>query len=201
MKNPKIFGIGFHKTGTSSLGAALSILGYRVAGPFGATDPDIARKALPTALTLVEQFDAFQDNPWPIIYKELDERYPSSKFILTVRSTDEWIRSVVRHFGNETTPLRQWIYGVGSPLEQEDIYIKRYKAHNEEVLDYFRDRPKDLLVLEIADGSGWETLCPFLDRDIPSCDFPHANKSSDIRNLVRRNSLYKIARAKLETKT
>ncbi|MEE2776427.1 MAG: sulfotransferase [Acidobacteriota bacterium] len=29
----KVFGIGFHKTGTSSLGAALEVLGYRVRAP------------------------------------------------------------------------------------------------------------------------------------------------------------------------
>ncbi|MYB38984.1 MAG: hypothetical protein F4Y26_16695 [Gammaproteobacteria bacterium] len=42
---PKVFEIGFDKTGTKSLGAALGILGYRVCGPVGAKDPDIAPKA------------------------------------------------------------------------------------------------------------------------------------------------------------
>lgn len=43
----KIFCIGFHKTGTKSLGTALDILGYRVCGPVGVKDPDIAKNVLP----------------------------------------------------------------------------------------------------------------------------------------------------------
>jgi hypothetical protein len=40
----KVFGIGFHKTGTSSLGRALSMLGYRVADVQGVWDQDIAEE-------------------------------------------------------------------------------------------------------------------------------------------------------------
>ena len=43
MTNPKVFGIGFHKTGKTSLGHALERLGYRVAGPQGIRCPKIAR--------------------------------------------------------------------------------------------------------------------------------------------------------------
>jgi UDP-N-acetylmuramate-alanine ligase len=38
----KVFCIGFHKTGTTSLAVALKTLGYRVTGPNGVHDPDIA---------------------------------------------------------------------------------------------------------------------------------------------------------------
>ena len=116
MRDPKVFGIGFHKTGTKTLAAALRTLGYRVTGPNGATDPDIANNALEMCFSLVGQFDAFQDNPWPVMYKTLDRAYPQSKFVLTVRPTDEWIASVVDYFGREETPMRKWIYGAGSPL-------------------------------------------------------------------------------------
>ncbi len=40
------------------------------------------------AYELVAQYDAFQDNPWPIIYKGLDVKYPDSKFILMLRDPD-----------------------------------------------------------------------------------------------------------------
>ena len=39
LKGQKVFCVGFHKTGTKSLGAALTALGYRVIGPSGARDP------------------------------------------------------------------------------------------------------------------------------------------------------------------
>lgn len=173
---PKVFCIGFHKTGTSSMAAALSNLGYRVAGPYGVNDPNIENNVLSMAYSLAEEFDAFQDNPWPILYKELDAKFPGSKFILTLRSPESWIKSQVNHFGKEETPMRKWIYGVGCPEGNEDVYLSRFKRHYQEVIEYFVDRPHDLLVLDLPKGDGWEKLCPFLGVDIPSDPFPHENK-------------------------
>lgn len=173
----KVFCIGFHKTGTTSLGAALANLGYRVAGAAGISDPNIEKNVLPMAYDLVEKYDAFQDNPWPIIFKELDAKYPGNKFILTVRNSESWIKSQVNHFGRNETPMRRWIYGVGCPEGNEAIYVKRFENHVEEVRRYFQDRPEDLLVLDLAKGDAWENLCPFLGVDNPGIEFPHANKA------------------------
>jgi hypothetical protein len=161
------------------LSAALELLGYRVTGPNHQNDPDIETKILSIAYDLIEQHDAFQDNPWPIIYKQLDEKYPGSKFILTLRDPESWINSQVKHFGRRNTPMRKWIYGVGHPKGHEALYLERYNTHNIEVQDYFKYRPEDLLVIELAKGDGWEKLCPFLEKDIPDVAFPHANRAAD----------------------
>lgn len=187
----KVFCIGFHKTGTTSLAVALQTLGYRVTGPNRTEDPDIATNVYRMAYDLVEKYDAFQDNPWPILYKNLDRRYPGSKFIFTLRSTQSWITSQVKHFGRRETPMRQWIYGVGCPEGNEAIYTRVYDEHNQGVLEHFRGRPSDLLVMDLAKGDGWEKLCPFLDKPVPDIPFPHANKASDrneglIAKLVKR---------------
>jgi hypothetical protein len=178
MKNPKVFGVGFHKTGTKSLASALTHLGYRVCGPNGVGNPNIAVEARQIAFELTEQYDAFQDNPWPIFYRELYHRYPDAKFILTIRPVDAWIRSAVQHFGTQSTPMREWIYGVGSPRGNEESYVSRYQRHNREVMDYFSDKPKQLLVLDITAGEGWEKLCPFLDCEVPEIKFPYANSAA-----------------------
>lgn len=178
-RSPKVFGIGFHKTGTTSLARALTLLGYRVTGPNGVNDPKIAENVYDLAYREAERHDAVQDNPWPLLYKELDQWFPGSKFVLTVRPTDEWIRSQVRHFKTATTPMRTWIYGVGCPEGNEKIYTERYERHYRDVLTYFRDRPDDLLILDITAGEGWEKLCPFLDLPIPAQDFPSANKATE----------------------
>ena len=178
MSSPKIFCIGFQKTGTSSLGRALDDLGYSVCGAVGLNEPElddtrvdeITRRHLP-------QFDAFQDNPWPILYRELDKRYPGSKFILTVRDTESWLRSASRHFGTTHHPMQQWIYGVGYPVGNEQIFIERYESHNREVVDYFRDRSGDLLVLDLT-TDGWPELSRFLGKPVREGVFPHANKGS-----------------------
>ena len=176
----KVFCIGSHKTGTTSLEVALKKLGYKVRGSFGTKDPAIASKVHEMAYAMVEQYDAFEDNPWPILYRELDARFPGSKFILTRRPADAWIRSMVRDFASTATPMRRWIYGedAGCPEGNEEIYITRYERHNREVLEYFADRPDDLLVFEMPKGDGWDKLCPFLGHDIPDEPFPHANKAS-----------------------
>lgn len=176
---PKVFCIGFHKTGTTSLAAALETLGYRVTGPNGVDDPNIADNVYALADALLKVYDAFQDNPWPIIYQYLDEQHPKSRFILTLRDSDAWIKSQLSHFGSTETPMRKWIYGRGCPKGNEAIYLERFQRHNSEVLDYFKNRPDDLLVLDLVKGDGWEKLCPFLGAEIPAAPFPHLNKAQD----------------------
>ena len=173
---PKVFCIGFHKTGTKSIARALEILGYRVTGPNGARDPRIAERALPMALDIASRFDAFNDNPWPILFRELDVAFPGSRFILTQRAPDRWIDSVVRHFGDERTPMREWIYGAGrgSPRGNEPAYLDRYRRHNSEVVAYFSGRDC-FLAMDITAGDGWQALCNFLEVPMRDESFPHIN--------------------------
>jgi hypothetical protein len=187
MERPKIFGIGFHKTATTSLAAALTQLGYRVTGPNWRKNPKIAEEVHSLAFDCVPKFDAFQDNPWPLLYRELDARFPGSKFVLTLRPASRWIPSVVEHFGGTSTPMREWIYGAGcgDPTGREDLYVERYERHNREVMAYFADRPSDLLVLRITEGDGWEKLCPFLGLPVAEGPFPKTNSSRDRKGLRR----------------
>jgi len=174
----KIFGIGFHKTGTTSLARALKILGFTVTGPNGVGDPDISLHALALAKSLVTRYDAFQDNPWPILYKELYSWYPDGKFILTVRNPQRWLNSQLRHFGYQTTPMRQWIYGRGCPQGNEQRYLDRYNKHNNDVLDFFKKQNKQICVMNIEEGDAWDKLCRYLDVPVPARPFPHANKAA-----------------------
>lgn len=183
----KVFGIGFQKTGTSSLAASLYILGYDVCGYFGNDDPNIAETALVTAFEMADHYDAAQDMPWPVLYRELDQRYPGSRFILTVRDTESWIRSVVKHFKATHIDSHVWIYGVPAAAGYEAAYIERYERHNREVQAYFADRPGDLLVLDLSDGDPWSSICRFLGHDVPDVPFPRQNtKEQKLRMLPRR---------------
>lgn len=191
IKKTKVFGIGFHKTATTSLAEALRHLGYRVTGPNWTDNPNIADEVHEMAFALADKFDAFQDNPWPILYEQLDQRFPDSKFVLTIRPTADWIRSMVNHFSEKETPMRQWIYGVGHPKGNEEVYIARYVRHNQDVIEYFKDRPGDLLVLHITAGEGWERLCPFLGMAVPRVPFPCANTASiRLKSRDRENSYF-----------
>jgi len=169
----KVFCVGFGKTGTSSMREALEMLGYRVTGPNGTDDPDIAANLESMVRDLAERYDAFQDNPWPLVYREMDARYPGSKFILTTRDETKWIESAVAHFGGSSTPLRTLVYGVGDPKGNEAAWIERRRRHEREVADYFRDRPDDLLTVDVTRDPDWKPLCDFLGLPVPSRPFPH----------------------------
>ena len=69
------------------------------------------------------------------------------------------------------------IYGPGSPAGNEPIYRRRFRDHNRSVLDHFKDRPRDLCVMDITAGDGWEKLCGFLDVPVPAAAFPHRNRA------------------------
>lgn len=176
---PKVFCIGFQKTGTTSLKAAFESIGYRVAGPNGTHDPQIGDHVYDLAARLVPKYEVFQDNPWPLLYQWLDEKYPGSKFILTVRDPDKWLKSVVSHFGGTDRPMLKWIYGAADPVGNEEIFIARYTAHNHEVLAYFKDREDDLLVLDLSkEEAPWSVLAGHVGFEEPGVPFPHANSEA-----------------------
>ncbi len=192
----KVFGIGFQKTGTTTLGEALKILGYKVSGPDLKLIKHINKNEFDEVFKVSDKFDALQDNPWPLLYKELDKRYPGSKFILTCRDDKKWIASVVNHFGKDKTKMRKWIYGKASPVGSENIYVDVYRKHYQNVRNYFKDRPEDLLEIDWAKGHAWDELCTFLNQPIPSIQFPHSNKRDYNNNLIKivKNSLKSLFR-------
>ncbi len=176
--SPKVFGIGFQKTGTTTLLAVFRALGYYCKDSGKELVPALMRGDLQPAFDVVDQHDAFEDNPWPLIYRELDERYPGSKFILTIRDEASWIKSVVNHLGYLPDAMQKLVYGVGFPAGYEDVFLERYRRHNTEVQAYFADRPDDLLVVNFSAGQGWDEICAFLGHDVPEIAFPHEFKGT-----------------------
>ena len=143
---PKVFCVGFQKTGTSSLGAALRMLGYRVHKGFRFNLPGkvqipapVTRKALAEiALPLAARFSAFEDKPWCLLFRELDAAYPGSKFILTRRNPNAWANSLMRHFHGHDDPMFRFIYGCEDALAApRQHYLDIYDQHNQAVLAHF----------------------------------------------------------------
>ena len=174
----KIIGVGFQKTGTSSLREALKILGFRVKDTSTRPLIPILKGNYDRVIQMIHGYDALEDTPWYMIYQELDRRLPGSKFILTIRDEESWYRSVSRHIGLLRNPLHEYIYGRGKglPMKNRENTIAVYNRHNEGVLEYFRERPDDLLVVDFTKGDGWDQLCRFLDIPKPDISFPHSNR-------------------------
>lgn len=213
----KIFGIGENKTGTTSLGVALNVLGCgqmaawpqskHIINGFRSSYTDMFSQMN----VVCRMYRHFNDFPWNILdlYQMLDKRFINSKFILTVRDPECWFKSLKNWCtvpsGNYTDLMwrihknfrrdrryRRVIglfekcfeqkYGIKSNngvfrvSEYKDKYIKGYINRNKMIKKYFERRPNDLLVVNWEDGDGWEELCNFLNRKIPSRRFPHALK-------------------------
>ncbi len=187
---PKIFCLGFHKTGTTSLYAALTELGYRVSGTIGDswTADEIMARGAQFCIDTMDDFDAAEDMPWPHFFRELDDAFPGSKFILTVREPDVWFQSLDNHFGHQATELNAFAYGreFAHARGHKDQWVSVFEAHNEAVRDYFQARPGDLLEMNLSEGDGWDKLCSFLDRPAPEAPFPVKNTSARRRSFACR---------------
>lgn len=179
---PKVFGIGMHKTSTTSLASALYLLGYSVGGYFDTGQFRTEAEIHEFAFRFASERDALQDVPWSVLYREVDERFPGSKFILTLRDPDRWVQSVVAHFGSKHIPTHEYIYGVKRAVGNEQVMLDYFHRHRAEVEDYFAERPDDLLVMDITTGDGWEVLCPFLGLSIPAFDFPRQNQAGGLQS-------------------
>jgi hypothetical protein len=72
------------------------------------------------------------------------------------------------------------------PITQDpDKLVRAYEAHNAAVRDFFGQQQQQqdgkVLFLDYHVKQGWEPLCDFLGKPIPSQPFPHVNSAKDLR--------------------
>jgi hypothetical protein len=183
VKAAKVIGIGLPKTGTTTLGYCFRRFGYK----HRTYDMDLAvqvkRNQLDGVLKEAEKYEAFEDWPWFAIYKELDQRFPNSKFILTLRKdTETYVKSLQGHHEREGIRRADFVkphwwdevHGVEPAQWDYGKSALRYEQHNRDVLAYFQGRiNKDLLVVCWENGDGWAELSRFLNKRAPAEPFPH----------------------------
>ncbi len=177
----KIFGIGLSKTGTTSLARALEVLGYRVKDCLGVSEYVHGDLYSSVDMQVLQTYDAFTDTPMPSFFRELDQELPGSKFILTVRQTDGWLASCKKQFNQKQAEKQSdaqnklFVDLYGTPAFDVEKFLAGYDRFTEQVIDYFKDRPDDLLVLNVTAGQGWDELCAFLNKPVPDLPFPKSN--------------------------
>jgi hypothetical protein len=186
----KIFCIGFYKTGTTTLYEALKLLGYRTVngdtpGSYpGADDGATLVRQIEAGdyrLPTFELFDAFTDNPYFHLWREIHAQFPDARYILTVRDEKRWIESCVRFYANRRLrPMRIWMFGPhADPSRNEasrQAWLEAYRAHNAAVRARFAGAPDgQFLELDLVRAARWDELCAFLGQPVPSLPFPHAN--------------------------
>jgi hypothetical protein len=204
---PKIFCIGRNKTGTTSLQKAFSNLGYRVGNQRQAeiiSDKHVRYQRYEPLLDYCRSSQVFQDVPFSHLatLAHIDHAFPNSKFILSVRSSaDEWYASTIRFhiklFGIDNRlptadELKRARYIRRGDIYEnikrhygtsdDDLYNKEkltahYNNHNQSVLNYFKDRPNDLLVINLSNKEAYQKMLDFLSITSSETDFPWENKT------------------------
>jgi hypothetical protein len=209
----QVIGAGLGRTGTLSLKAALEELGfvkcYHMVEVFARMDDariwDAAVRGGPVDWDrLFAGYRATVDLPSCLFYRELLEKYPEAKVILTVRDPERWYDSARQtiYFARSAFPkwatvLNPWMRVFGRMInrlwdrmfqgrfEDRDFAIDVFNRHNEQVR---RDVPADrLLVYEVSQG--WGPLCAFLGMPVPEGKpFPHLNDAAEFRARIERGA-------------
>jgi hypothetical protein len=188
MKRERVFGIGLSRTGTKSLAEALTTLGYRCGHyPEGMAALEWSRTELSLDIDSVAKWDALTDIPAAAFYRELDDAFPTAKFILTLRDKATWLASISNHLSiarrdywsahrledTKVLALREKVYG--STDFDESRFSTAYDEHVRGVCDHFAGRDERLLTMDIPGGDGWASLCDFLSQETPQKRFPVNN--------------------------
>jgi Sulfotransferase domain len=177
---PRVFCIGLNKTGTSSFHAAMEILGLNSLHWGGPAIRRAVEAALhegrPLLSHLDPAIDALSDvEPVSKHFDALDEQYPRSSFVLTVRPVDEWIDSRRRHVERNLARQEAGEYHGSFLVVDEDGWRNEWHSHVDRARRYFAGRP-EFLEVDLTGGVGWEPLCKLLDLPEPSVPFPWANR-------------------------
>lgn len=185
----KIFGIGLSKTGTTSLYEALATLGYRTI-----TNRHMRTQGLTKwfegdfAHDYFAEVDAATDLPIATYFRELDRRYPNSKFVLTVREPESWVLSLKKQLGDSETwrsmpefnrRVRLATYGIYGFNRERMLDVEA--LHRRSVASHFAGRDEQLLILDLFAGEGWKELCAFLGREVPNSKFPNVKPGHTTR--------------------
>ena len=190
-----IIGAGYVRTGTLSLKLALEKLGFGPChhgfeigvNPAGWQRWERALDGQPVDWEeIFRDYRATVDFPACLFYRELANRYPAAKVILTERDPDAWFSSVqatfrtpaVLELAREHAAEPHMIIGskitrtaFGEHSDDRDAVIEAYERHNAQVRATIP--PERLLVYDVAQG--WEPLCLFLGTPIPDVPFPRSN--------------------------
>jgi len=138
-KPSKIFVIGFNKTGTTSINKLLQLSNIK------------SIHTLIPVMKIIDKYDAFTDGDH-FNFKNYYKKYPDSLFILNTRSIYSWILSRYKH-AQKHNFNQCWCWPISD--KKTSKWINERETHYKNILDFFADKPHQLLILNI-ERDGWE---------------------------------------------
>ncbi len=154
--------------------------------------------------TLFAGYQSSADFPGCLAYRELMAHYPEAKFIVNYRDADAWYDSMletVYAFVPRTAEQKQSLLekgeqdprylGIAKTLALVEVYLlerhyagqfadrERTIARYHRFFTEVRETIPASRRLDYRLGDGWEPLCSFLGKDVPTESFPFKNKRQD----------------------
>ncbi len=195
----KIFCIGLSRTGTKSLTVALYILGYNII--HYPSDEQTLKDLIEGNynFSVLKDYDGISDITVSSYFAQLHKLFPNSKFILTVRNKEDWLRSFQKHWSDRPPfedptqneiymkvrrLLRASVYGTYKFNRDRMSYV--YDLHKKNILDYFKNKPRSLLVLNIFNKKAWKKLTKFLNVPKPKSfqEFPNIKSNERLFQIL-----------------
>lgn len=177
LTSPKVFCIGLPKTGNVSLSHALTLLGYSMKCGW-------TFKSKPKHMMAVSFYDAASELCGIVDFEEMKEWHPTARLIWTQRQLEPWLVSAEARMGQHrpvrSKMQRHRIKRFGAPYFSKGLWTEFYHALHEKIETYKAANPEEnILHMNITEGDGWETLCPFLGVEQPGCALPHYHMGVD----------------------
>jgi len=161
----KIFLIGRRRTGIGSIAKGLRTLGFNS----NTMVLTVKEEGIEGVIKAMEKkkvcgvpFDYTMND-----IRAIEAAYPSCRFILTERNTDEWYSSFLRFYSEDES--RRAYKNKGHYVN--DFYIK----YNESIRSHFAGKEWKILYVKYGVNSNWGSLCSFVSKPIPNKPFPHEN--------------------------
>ena len=210
-----VIGAGLPRTGTLSQKEALELLGlgpcYHWVNLIADLDAvELWHRQLDGEDLLDEIFSGHESTvDWPggFVYRELADRHPEAKVLLSVREPEAWEHSyretiwnftrgnsLISHLSDarrEIDPrwrrylelVDRMLWSEVSPFgggDDPEAMMRQMQAHNDAVREAIP--AERLLVWKVTEG--WEPLCEFLEVPVPGEPVPHANDAETFRGRV-----------------
>ena len=199
-----VIGAGVGRTGTYSLKLAINQLGL---GPCHHMEEVLHNMSVQVPLwsaalggrpdwqAIYSGYNSTVDWPTACFFRELHNAYPDAKFVLTHRRPESWadsfgetIYKLLADRDQAPPEMKEWLEMAAGVIAKtgfpdglnRDGLIKAFVAHNESVKSAI---PADqLLVFQVTDG--WEPLCEFLGKPVPSGPFSYTNDLAEFWDRV-----------------
>lgn len=113
----------------------------------------------------------FKDRPWNCnFHQELHQRYPDSKFILTIRNSEQWWESVeywlnFKHTDkiNKQKLIEMYEIHLATNFNKVD-FIGAYTRYNNSIIDYFKNN-NNFHIINMPQDFNWQKIKEIVDLD------------------------------------